>query len=415
MAARVGASLAVLALLTASCIFAPPTASQSTSPSSSASSLAAPTPSATVATSPFRDLRVTPSGNVHGDHALVVQLNSSATGAPSGVAIWDAPLDGSPARQLVEYTRGPRIFADYDVMALTRQLSPDGRRLVLSDPLDADGGLIVVDLIAGTARRIPLVAGGGLVGGSGQPAWSPDGRRIAYRGAIASGVLPKDTGVWVVSEAGGDARQVVASELSSGATSIYGWTDDGEGIIYAQRPDMLSIANVSTGAVAHIGGQTTGVSPVAVRAKSPSVAIVFNDQVPRGPMIGHVEVRETVTGAGKVVARYGPAEGTFLNEPRWRPGSDEILVFYAFGQGVQERHELVIADGVTGARRTIATPSYVRSASWSADGKQIIYANLEEVRIRDTDGSNDHVLFRPSNSSRNETSLVVGLAAFAHK
>src|SRR5437867_4179790 len=231
----VWASMAVLAI--ASCISPPPTPSQSTSPTSAASPIASPSPSAPVAASPFRDLRITPAGNVQGDHVLVVQLNSSASGAPSGVVIWDVPLDGSPARQLVAYTRGPQIFAGYDVMALTRQLSPDGRRLVLSDPLDADGGLIVVDLIAGTARRIPLAAGGGLVGASGWPAWSPDGRRIAYRGAIASGVLQKETGVWVVSDAGGDARQVVASDLSSGATSIYGWTNDGEGIIYAQRPD----------------------------------------------------------------------------------------------------------------------------------------------------------------------------------
>ena len=156
------ASMAVLAI--ASCISPPPTPSQSTSPTSAASPIASPTASAPVAASPFRDLRVTPSGELHGDHALLVQIDSSSSGAPSGVVIWDAPLDGSPARQLVAYTRGPQIFAEYDVMALTRQLSPDGRRLVLSDPLDADGGLIVVDLIAGTARRIPLVAGGGLVG-----------------------------------------------------------------------------------------------------------------------------------------------------------------------------------------------------------------------------------------------------------
>jgi hypothetical protein len=51
-------------------------------------------------------------------------------------------------------------------------------------------------------------------------------------------------------------------------------------------------------------------------------------------------------------------------------------------------------DGVTGTRRTIATQSFVRSAAWSADGKQIVYANLEEVRVRGADGSNDRVLFR---------------------
>jgi len=80
---------------------------------------------------------------------------------------------------------------------------------------------------------------------------------------------------------------------------------------------------------------------------------------------------------------------------------------------VAERDELVIVDGITGARRTIQTPSFVRSAGWSADGKRILYASLAEVRTADADGSNDHALFRPQAPRLNEQALVIGVAAFA--
>ena len=324
--------------------------------------------------------------------------------------VWDVPLDGSGPRQLVSYERASGPLADFDSLALSRQLSPDGRRLVLSDPVDVAGaGLVVVDLVMGTARRIPLE------GITNQPAWSPDGERIAYRGATMAGALQKDTGVWVVSAAGAGARQLVPSELAAGAgaTTVYGWTEDGKGVIFSMRLDALFVADAASGAVTRIGGPTNGLSPVASRAARPSVAIVFNDQGASGQLVGHVEVRDSAAASGRTVARYGPAEGTFLMEPRWRPGSDEILLFYASGEGVAERDELVIVDGITGARRTIQTPSFVRSAGWSADGKRILYASLAEVRTADADGSNDRALFRPQAPRLSEQALVIGVAAFA--
>jgi Tol biopolymer transport system component len=338
---------------------------------------------------------------------LVMQMSSPSGGFPNRESIWDVPLDGGSPRQLVIYTRAGGLYGDYDVISLPRQLSSDGHRVVLSDPIDAAGrGLIVVDLIAGTARTIAL---DGIVN---QPAWSPDGQRIAYRHATLPGVLPKDDGVWIVSASGGDARQVAPS-APSGATTAYGWNEDGSGVIFASTTDALSVVDIATGTVARIGGPTNGNSPVAARTKRPSIAIVFNDQQPRGPLVGHVEVRDTATSAGRVVARYGPTEGTFLTEPRWRPGADEILLFYPTGEGVAERDEIVIVDVLTGRRRTIVTPGSARSAEWSADGRRITYGTLREVRITDADGSGDRALFQPLPSSFGEQAFALSIAAFS--
>jgi hypothetical protein len=387
---------------------APGPVQPSPQPSSRAVAQASNTPSSSPSpTREFTDLTVVAAGDIRGDHVLVLQVSSPSGGFPNRESIWDVPLDGGTPRQLVNYTRAGGIYGDYDVISLPRQLSSDGHRVVLSDPLDAAGrGLIVVDLIAGTARTIAL---DGIVN---QPAWSPDGARIAYRHATVAGVLPKDDGVWIVSSAGADARQVVPS-APSGATTVHGWTEDGSGVIFASTTDTLSVVDIATGTVARIGGSTNGNSPVAARMKRPSIAIVFNDQQLRGPLIGHVEVRDTATSAGRIVARYGPTEGTFLAEPRWRPGADEVLLFYPTGEGVAERDEIVIVDIITGRRRTITTPDSVRSAEWSADGRRITYGSLREVRVTDTDGSTDLALFQPVPSFSGDQALALGIAAFS--
>lgn len=380
----------------------------SPSPSSSAVAQSGNPPTSSPSpTREFSDLKAVAAGDIRGDHVLVLQVSSPSGGFPNRESIWDVPLDGGTPRQLVAYTRAGGIYGDYDVVSLPRQLSSDGHRVVLSDPLDAAGrGLIVVDLIAGTARMIAL---DGIVN---QPAWSPDGARIAYRHATLTAVLPQDDGVWTVGASGGDARQVVRS-APSGATTVYGWTEDGSAVIFAPSTDKLSVVDIATGAVAQIGGPTNGNSPVAARMKRPSIAIVFNDEQPGGPLVGHVEVRDTATSAGRVVTRYGPTEGTFLAEPRWRPGADEVLLFYPTGQGVAERDEVVIVDVLTGRRRTIAIPGSARSAEWSADGRRIIYGTLREVRVTNADGSSDRALFQPVPSSSGEEALALNIAAFS--
>lgn len=401
--------LAALVLL-ASCTMPPSSTSATQSPTAlpSATLLVTSSPSASPSPSgALQDLQVVAAGDVRGDHALVLQVNSSSiAGVASKVIIWDVPVDGSTARQLVTYTRGPQAFTDFDILSLSQQLSGDGRHLVLSDPLDVSGnGLVVVDLVAGSTQRIALE------GIANQPRWSPNGESIAYRSAALGSPFSRDTGVWVVGASGGAARQVATSDIAagSGATLVYGWTDP-RSILYLQHG--LRLVDTSTGNVTRMPGALTGVT-IAAREKRPSMAIVFDDGAIQSGS-GHVEVRDTISDAGRVVARYGQSEGTFLNEPRWRPGeSDEILLFYAFGQGVAQRDELVIVDGVSGTRRTLPTASYVRSAAWTADGRQIMYASLTELRVRNADGSNDRVVFHPAPASGSETAFIAGVAAFA--
>jgi WD40-like Beta Propeller Repeat len=409
--------LSIVIALLLSCTATPVTV-PSPSPTATASPIQL--PSATASPSPRPDLTIVPAGEIRGDHALVLQVSQQPGGVTGAMRFWDVPLDGTAPKQLLSYNQGEKLLTQGDTFDFSRQLSPDGRQLVLADPVDMAGtGLLVVDLIAGTTRLIRTT------GGADRPAWSPDGRRIAYRGFTVAGPLQKETGIWVVSAAGGTPQQVVAGALSGGgATWVYGWTEDGAGLAIGTGGagvSDVSVVDVATGTLTRIGGAAHG---VAIRAKRPSVAIVFEDQPSAAPptgiagapssaaRVGHLEVRDTTFAAPRTVARYG-VEGTMLWDPRWNPSSNEILMFWICGEGVQERDELVVVDGVTGARRALATSTCVRSASWNADGTKILYTgDLETARLRNADGSNDHVLFRPAMPPGAFQQAVIAVIAF---
>lgn len=400
---------ALAAVLVASCVTTPAPSPTPTPLPPPAATAAAPSPTAT--SRAFRDLVVSPAGEIRGDHVLAVEVTTSQTaGVPAKVRILDIPLNGDPVRTLVSYTQAPSALTAYDVMTFARQLSADGRGLVLSDPVEAGGaGLIVVDLVAGTARSIPLKVG------AIQPAWSHDGRRIAFEGSEPAGPFRKDSGVWVVSATGGDERQILPSSIAagSGMGSVHGWTPDGSGVIVTHPGHGLAAVDVTTGSVTRIADAVVGSQPVAVRATRPAVAAVVDETTPRGPPVGRVEVRDTTSAPGRTVARYGPDEGTFLTDPQWRPGGDEILLFHAYGQGLRLRTELVIVDAATGARRSMPTPEGIRAATWTADGRRIAYSDHFTARVRDADGSQDRILYRPPPAAPGENVFVTRLAAFA--
>jgi hypothetical protein len=129
--------------------------------------------------------------------------------AAAGGKILDLPTDAIP------WGRYPRV-------------SPDGRRLVVSD---WDGNLWIVDALRGSRVRLPM---GGVIGQDFQ-AWSPDGRWIAFPG----GEEGKPSWGIYRQRADGSAAPEVLLEGDGLEKHPYSFTPDGRELLFAQRDDLM--------------------------------------------------------------------------------------------------------------------------------------------------------------------------------
>jgi Tol biopolymer transport system component len=133
---------------------------------------------------------------------------------------------GQPTRgRLVWLTREGQRLDEIEAPAVLHNpsLSPDQRRL-LADSTDADRrGLWLFDLDRRAATR--------LVPDGVTPAWSPDGARFAFAGALSAG-----RGVYVRTVAGapGDERLVASTRAT---TAVQDWSRDGGTILFASEDE----------------------------------------------------------------------------------------------------------------------------------------------------------------------------------
>lgn len=183
------AALAVLAAVVVTNLIRAP-APDSASVATPSSAIASPPVTATPTTSPTSSPTPPPSGRpaggiegyplgpLRGEYAFV--LNGGATTTAGAVAeVWAVPLSGGEARLAVRYVNAKSPSTNTGANVLARQLSPDGRRLLLSAAATGASGerlvIFVVDLETGRVQPVGAEDGAD----HEKPAWSPDGRRIA--------------------------------------------------------------------------------------------------------------------------------------------------------------------------------------------------------------------------------------------
>lgn len=265
-------------------------------------------------------------------------------------------------------------------------ISPDGSRVAFAawgDHL----GLYVVDLNGGRPVRLPLPGAEGIVA---DPAFSPDGTRIAY---VDSG--ESENHLWVMDADGGNAHEILADEaaLTGGAGGLQwspatdrllaqGRLSDGTNVIYTFASDGSDFTQVITG----------GMSPY---------------WSPDGSRIAYtIECELTdpsCLGAGSAGLAIADADGSnvrafsFAASGPWHPGgsgNDEpvptpvetptpdegggpapsaggVLRF----RGTSDAPgDLVAVDPATGEERVLAEDlDDVTNARWSADGRWVAF------------------------------------------
>jgi Tol biopolymer transport system component len=147
--------------------------------------------------------------------ALLLALRYPGDEEPERLVVYDL------ATKTWERIVGSRQMAQIDAMSW----SPDGRELVFSAyKHDEYGDLYVADVA--TKRIRPLLTSGA---GERRPAWSPDGRWIAYERSLAA--RPRETSIWVV-----DVQTNRTYRVTSGRADVGpAWSSDGREIAFVRR------------------------------------------------------------------------------------------------------------------------------------------------------------------------------------
>jgi hypothetical protein len=285
---------------------------------------------------------------------------------------------------------------------LRRQLTPDGRRLVLSVGEAVAGGvryrLALIDLTQGTVAQV-VRDDADLI----RPAISPDGSKIAYvrRAPTASESVLIDDGLWIVNADGSGVRRVQAGNAGV-FTWIFGWTPDSKAVVFDELEWSATptVVDISSGERSHYQGFVPRMwlslgNDFAFRAgRTPSAAAGLTSK----PFEG--EYRLVVADRAGGSQRELVAEGNpffLLGTPRWNPTSDDILYRHLMNAF---QAEFFVAS-LTGAHARVPLAIRPYLADWTPDGARIVYLSQGfaqggslgiAVRMANRDGSGDREL-----------------------
>jgi dipeptidyl aminopeptidase/acylaminoacyl peptidase len=272
--------------------------------------------------------------------------------------------------------------------------SPDGNRLVfapVAQPFTGDGDLAIFDAAAGRLRSmseergeggVPAVAAAPTAWHDSAPAWSPDGRAIAFvrsgitLGAAATAIAlldPDDGSVRTVAAFPADAVQAVDGGLT--------WSADGARLFFATPVGEGGRAGVWV--VAAAGGEPTLLLPAdRDRGNAVLLAVAGNTGLalyPRAYALFQAPFFATVDLLVGAATPIGPSdmaagEEVFLHLVALAPNGRALAIVEEV-IGARNYVRLVLTDRDGANRRVVADDlpafvplGYARGLRWTTDG-----------------------------------------------
>ena len=267
------------------------------------------------------------------------------------VSVWKVARLGGGAVLLVEGAGSPSI-------------SPDGSRIAFARP-GADGSLRigVASLSNPSTTSVMITGDGDGLWDHQDPAWSPDGRWIAYG---------SDHGLWIVSASGGPARPLVAPP---GPDYEPAWSSDGRSVYFASRRDGVAALWV----VDASGGTPRRLTTGAGSERHPSVSRDGSQLAyATSPENADVVVRDLATGEEQ---RVESARDEIM--PAFAPDGRAVAFVSNRLGGRFDLWEQGLDPGDAKPRRLTDQPGVVSHPSYSPDGKWIAYHRAIDGTSRD--------------------------------
>jgi Tol biopolymer transport system component len=228
-------------------------------------------------------------------------------------------------------------------------------------------------LAASEARSAPADRGFGLPSfvAATEPAWSPDGRKIAFIEQRSS-----EGTLYVINASGSGARSVIAREFDAGWPS---WSPDGRRIAFDHSTATATDTSLSDLYIVSADG--SGLRKVLSGGSQPAWGpggkrIAFA----RPGRLGNDRI-QTVSPNGSAVRLVAESRNECESyiEPTWSPDG-EFVAFAATGAGGECGFSVFI--GATrgfGARVRAIVRDWVEEPAWSPDGKKLALVKYPPV------------------------------------
>ena len=265
--------------------------------------------------------------------------------------------------------------------------SPDGKLMAFRS--QKRGGIWVIPATGGTARQ--------LTDFGASPAWSSDGSLIAFQ---SEGSNMPPTTIWTVSSQGGDPTQITQAGTPAGGHSLPAWSPDGKRIVF--------VAYTGAGVMEIWTIAAKGGDPVQIiRRRAGFVSPVYS---PSGEYIYSGSVTET-SNFVLCQLRISPTTGTAIGEPviladtglarvqgRLTISADGKKLAYSTRTQIGDLMSVPIApdsgEPVGPSSPLTQSTSYRKSLpSFSPDGRKIAFVQFrggenQKIWMMDRDGSN---------------------------